>query len=246
MNFMQRGSVNGRLDRGRVQAARIAVAMLSCGVCVLWTSFASAAPIFFVGTSVDTHPVSGEADITLNAGADTVTVKLTNTTLLTNDAGELFTGFDFSLGGLVPSMTSDTGIQRTVDGSGAFVDTGVAQNLSWSLVSLGGGDYQLNFNPNAKDSIIGPPTAGSYSGANGSINGNPGHNPFAAQTATFVLSVPNLEANTPVAAKVFRYGTGLDPAIGIITTGSGVPEPTTALLLVVALALSAAQRRRRA
>jgi hypothetical protein len=181
--------------------------------------------------------VSGSAEFTLNAGADTVTVKLTNTTTTTLDAGELFTGLDFMLGGLTPTLTSDTGIQRTVDGGGAFTDTGAAQNLSWSLASLGGGTYQVNFNPDAKDGIIGPPTAGSYSGANGSIKGNAGHNPFAAEMATFVLSVPDLEADTPVSVKTFRYGTTLDPAI--------VPEPATAVLLMGAWACLAAGRRRR-
>ena len=239
MNLIGCGSRNGCAEHGRVQAARFAVATISHSVCLLCAPLASAALFSFAGTSVDTHPVSGSADFTLNAGADTVTVKLTNTTASTLDAGELFTGLDFMLGGLTPTMTSDMGIQRTVDGGGAFSDTGSAQNLSWSLVSLGGGTFQLNFNPDAKDAIIGPPTAGSYGGASGSIKGNAGHTPFAAEMAEFVLSVPNLEANTPVVAKVFRYGTGLDPADGTI-----IPEPATWLLLTGAGMALAAQRRR--
>jgi PEP-CTERM motif len=220
---------------------------LGFAVCFLaslaWATTASAALFHFSGTSSDSHAVSGTADFTLNAAADTVTVKLGNTTTTTNDAGELFTGLDFSLGGLMPTMTSDTGIERTVNGAGSFVDTGAAQNLSWSLVSLGSGMYQLNFNPNAEHGIIGPPTAGSYSGANGSIKGNAGHNPFAAEMAVFVLSVPGLEANTAVDAKVFRYGTGLNPASGTITF---VPEPSTIVLLAMAAAAFSAGRRIRA
>src|SRR5262249_46377536 len=142
----------------------------------------------------------------------------------TLDAGELFSGLDFSLGGLTPTLASATGIQRTVDGSGSFSDTAVIQNLSWSLVSLGGGSFQLNFHPDASDAIIGPPTAGSYSGANGSIKNNPSHNPFAAQVAVFVLNVPNLEASTPVSVTTFRFGTTLDAA---------VPEPSTVALALI-------------
>src|SRR5262249_50971441 len=153
---------------------------------------ASATLISFSGTSSDGHAVSGAADFALSAGSAAIT--LTNTTATTLDAGELFTGLDFSLGGLTPSLMSKTGIERTVAGGGTYSDTGIAQNLSWSLASLGGGRYQLNFNPDAADGIIGPPSAGSYSGANGSIKGNSGHNPFAAQTATFVLNVPSLTA----------------------------------------------------
>src|SRR6476469_8693347 len=108
---------------------------------------ASAALISFSGTGSDGHSVSGTADFTL--GVNAVTVKLTNTTATTLDSGELFTGLDFKLGGLTPSLTSKSGIQRTVTDSGSFSDTGSAQNLSWSLVSLGSGNYQLNFNPDA-------------------------------------------------------------------------------------------------
>ena len=208
------------------------LASMAVAGCLLPASHASAALLVFTGTSSDGHAVSGTAEFTPNAAADTVTVKLTNTTTTTLDAGELFTGLDFGFGGLVPSMTSDTGIRRTVAANGSFVDTGTAQNLSWSLVSQGGGIYQLNFNPNAEDAILGPPTAGSYSGANGSIKGNAGHNPFAAQMAVFELSVPQLADNTPLSVTTFRYGTGLDPAVGTIT-----PEPAAWLMLLVGAAV---------
>ena len=246
MMRMQRELVNGCVDRGRVQTARFAVAMLSCGVCLWWASLAPAAT--FVGLSVDGHPVSATADFT--AVGDNVTVKLTNTTANTLDAGELFTGLDFTISGLTPSMTSDTGIQRTVAGDGTFVDTGSAQNLSWSLVTPSSGTWQLNFNPNAEDSIIGPPTAGSYSGANGSIKGNPGHNPFAAEMAVFELNVPGLSLIPlpSVVVTAFRFGTGLNPGTGRITPGGGleVPEPAAAALLMGAgLTLVAGYRRRR-
>ena len=247
MLFKQRGLVNGCVDRGRVQTARFAVAILSCGVCLWWTSVAPAAT--FVGLSVDGHPVSATADFT--AVGDNVTVKLTNTTATTLDAGELFTGLEFTISGLTPTMTSDTGIQRTVANDGTFVDTGLPQNLSWSLVSPSSGTWQLNFNPNAEDSIIGPPTAGSYSGANGSIKGNAGHNPFAAEMAVFELNVPGLSLIPlpSVDVTAFLFGTGLDPGVGRIVPGGGletVPEPAAAVLLMGAgLALAAGCWRRR-
>jgi hypothetical protein len=168
---------------------------------------APAATVTFTGLSSDGHAVAAKVQITPNAGADTVALKLTNATASILDSGELFTGLDFSLGGLTPSLTSAQGNQRTVTGAGAFSDTGSPQNLSWSVASLGGGNFQLNFNPNAADSIIGPPSGGNYSVANGSIKGNAGHNPFAAETAEFVLSVPGLESNTPIAITQFRFGT---------------------------------------
>jgi hypothetical protein len=174
----------------------------------------------------------------LDAGADTILVTLTNATTATLDAGELLTGIDFSLGGLSPSLSAALGIQRTVDGAGAFVDTGAPQSLSWSLAAAGGGVFKLDFTPNAKDAIIGSPTAGSYAGANGSNKANNGHNPFAAQTAQFTLSVPNLEADTPVVVSVFRFGTALAAA-----TPVHMPEPSTGLM-AAAFSLTLVLRRR--
>ncbi len=226
-------SAQCRLIRGAVLAVALLVGPMAPGA---WSAFV------FMGNSSDGHPVSGIAEFTLNPGADTITVKLTNTTATTLDAGELFTGLDFDLDGLTPSLASDTGIQRTVADDGSFVDTVAAQNLSWSLTSLGGDSFQLNFTPNAADAIIGPPTAGSYSGANDSIKDNNGHNPFAAEMAVFVLNVPGLEASTDVSVTVFRYGTTLDEATGTIDT----PEPSTIALALIGLAALACWRRKRA
>src|SRR5215471_15142559 len=156
------------------------VCALALLFCLAISAFdASAATISFSGASSDGHAVSATADFT--PGTNTVTVKLTNTTANTLDAGELFTGLDFSLGGLTPTLSAKTAIERTVNGNGTFTDTGSAQNISWSLIPNGGGSFELNFNPDAKDSIIAPPSGSAYT-ANSSINGNNGHNPFAAVT----------------------------------------------------------------
>src|SRR5262249_17268 len=159
------------------------------------------------GTSTASHPISGTADFTLSPGS--ATIKLTNTTVKTFAADELLTGLDFTLAGITPTFTSKTGIERTVDSNGNFTDTATPQHLAWAPVSLRSGSFQLNFNPDATDAIIGPPTGGNYSGANSSIKGNGGHNPFAAQTATFVLNVPGLTDNVNlVNVTAFRYNTG--------------------------------------
>jgi hypothetical protein len=196
----------------------------------------------FSGFSSDGHAVSAIANFVLDDVNDVISVTLQNTTATTLDSGELFTGLDFNIGGLVPTLTSATGIQRTVDAAGAFVDTGSAQSLTWSVAAQGGDVFQLNFTPNAKDAIIGPPTAGTYAGANGSIKANGGHNPFAALTANFELSVPGLGPNSIVELLVFRYGTTLAPATGDITP---LPEPASLAMAGIGLVAMAVQRRRR-
>jgi hypothetical protein len=222
--------------------------VLACGAVLALTvaSQAHASLFTFTGSGANAGNTA-TADFTFDAGADKITVILTNTTLTTLDAGDLFTGIRFSVGGLTPTLTSDQGIQRSVANAGTFVDTVSLQNLSWSLNSNGGG-FQLDFNPDAKDAIIGPPTSGSYLNANGSIKGNPGHNPFAAQTATFVLSVPGLMDGTPLSVTAFLFGTGPSVATGDITTKNPpVPEPGSllvfSLLSASSLALLGVRRR---
>lgn len=168
---------------------------------------------------------TGSAEFTFDSVLDNVTIKLTNTTTTTDDAADLLTGVQFSFGGLTPTLSSALGIQRTVSGTGSFTDTGSPATLSWSVGSLGSGAYQLDFNPDAKNAIIGPPTAGNYSGANGSIDGNPGHTPFAAETATFVIHVTGLLDSTPFTLNKFLYGTGPAVASGTITVGTPPPPP---------------------
>ena len=241
MNRSLRESVCAVVTSGRVFAGLVGVTL------ALSSSLVHAATFF--GTSSDGHAVSATADF--SAVGDTLTVKLTNTTTTTLDAGELFTGLDFSVSGLTPTMTSDTGILRTINADGTFSDTGAAEDLSWSLVDLGGGMWQLNFNPDAKHAIVGPPSGGDYAGANPSVRGNPGHNPFAAEMATFVLDVPGLSmAPLPsVLVKTFRFGTNLDPGDGGpgggIEPGGGpeAPEPASIALLLLAAGMIAVRRR---
>jgi hypothetical protein len=221
------------------RSARWLGAIVLFSGCVFFASTASATLLSFVGTSIDGHAVSGTANITVGAG--TATIVLTNTTTTTHDAGELLTGIDLSLGGATLSLATKTGIERTVAGNGSFTDTGSAQNITWSLNSQGSGNYQLDFSPDATDAILGPPSGGDYAGANNSIDGNPGHNPFVALTATYTLTGGALTANTPITVTHFLYGTGPDPATGTITPS---PEPSTLVLMCLGLATVAFRKRR--
>jgi hypothetical protein len=121
--------------------------------------------------------------------------------------------------------------------------------------NLSGGVYQLDFNPNALFAIVGPAdgettsSAGVYTG-NGSINGNTGHNPFTAKTATFKLGSPGIDPDTVITGVSFIYNTGLSQVVpGTPNTPElipTVPEPATMGFGLAILAVCGATRRRRA
>jgi hypothetical protein len=232
---------------------RILVAALTIACVFCRASAVLAGPVFsFSGTNADPHAISGTAEFTRDAVNDKLTVKLTNTTPITYDAAELFTGINFSVGGLSPiTLLSAMGVRRTVESDGSYSDTAIPVNLTWSLDEPVSGYpvgnvHQLNFHPDAEDGILGPPSGvnSDYSDANNSIKVSDGHEPFAHPgSSEFVLSVPGLEASTPIDVTNFLFGTALIPGDGgIIITQEIVPEPSSLALLAVGMALLAWRR----
>ena len=192
----------------------------------------------FHGADNSGHVVSGTADF--SASGDTLTLALTNTTPLTRNVTDLLSGIDFSLDGLTPTLTSVTGILRDVAVDGSFSDGSASQNLSWSFTSIGGDTWQLDSHPDAKNAIIGPASQGDYGDANRSVRGNPGDNPYAAQTVIATFNVPGLSSITVPIISVTRFAfSGGSAANGtLVPSGSlEIPEPTAATLIcMVAIA----------
>jgi hypothetical protein len=85
--------------------------------------------------------------------------------------------------------------------------------------------------------LLGPPDGSDvYSAATGSIAGNGPHNPFLNGTATFLLTVPGLTADTTVTGATFSFGTTEGSNVVGVPEGGGsvpaeIPEPGTWLLL---------------
>ena len=200
-------------------------------------------------------PVTSTASFTTTAGQ--VQLTLQNTTVHTADAGQLLTGIRFTLAPTpitTATLTSATAIPRTIAGNGTYVD-GAPQSIlgTWES-SLNAGVYQLDFNPNAEFGIVGPADGetaalpGIYA-ANGSINGNSGHNPFTAKSATFTLSSPQITAGTTITDVSFIYNTGLSYVVpGTSTTPPPppIPEPSTFLFGLGLFGVCGATRRRKA
>ncbi len=179
------------------------------------------------------------SDATFVTSAGQMTLTLQNTTPHTADAGQLLTGIRFTLTPLLSAaatLTGATAIPRTIAGDGTYVD-GLSRSIigTWES-SLNVGVYQFDFNPNAEFAIVGPADgetnslAGLYN-ANGSINGNSGHNPFTAKSATFTLSSAQITAGTTIENVSFIYNTGLSNVIVATPVppppATPIPEPST-------------------
>jgi hypothetical protein len=207
--------------------------LLVVSVVALSTMLASAATVSFTGsgTNGDGNPVGGQADFTTSA--NTVTLDLINTLLRsqTEDAGQLLTDLQFTLSNVstgTASITSGTGTLAEIADNGTFTTS--SGNVDWSLspTASGNSTFTLDFNPGATKAIIGNGGSGNFSG-NGSINGNPGHNPFTLGTAHFVLNIPGVTSSTTISATSFSFGT--DHETNIPGGGSPIPEPSTLLVL---------------
>ena len=207
------------------------------------------------GTSAGVS-VTSEANFITSAGQ--VMLTLQNTTVHTADAGQLLTGIRFTLSPdliTTATLTDATAIPRNIAADGTYVD-GLSQSIlgTWES-SLSAGVYQLDFNPNAEFAIVGPADgetlsiAGLYH-ANGSINGNSGHNPFTAKSATFTLSSAQITAGTTVGNVSFIYNTGLSNVIAATPVPppqpTPVPEPSTVGFGLALLGACGASRRRKA
>jgi PEP-CTERM motif-containing protein len=192
-------------------------------------------------------PVSATATITTGLG--TVSISLTDLQANPTDVAQLISDFDFTLSGgqTTGALASSSGQQINVAGNGTFT-LGSTGSTGWGLNNNVMGGLQLDalgfIGPAGL--IIGPPGPGSvYTSANGSIAGNMPHNPFINQTATFLITVAGVTADTLITSATFSFGTvaGINvPGVPGIPGGK-IPEPASIALLGIGLLAFGASRR---
>jgi hypothetical protein len=199
------------------------------------------------GALMDGHPI--DAKVTFTTGTDSINVLLENfqadpTSVIQNLSGVFF----FMSGGeTAGAVTSSSSIPRMIAKDETYSDD-AAVDTGWELGTLGDALHLhvLGTDAGPGHTLIGPPNASDkYANANGSIAGNKPHNPFLAESATFVLDVPGVTEDSIVLAVIFEYGTSGDTTD---TVGEPplIPEPATLSLLALGGLLMLNRRRRHA
>ncbi|HOF18446.1 MAG TPA: PEP-CTERM sorting domain-containing protein [Phycisphaerae bacterium] len=187
---------------------------------------------------------SGEsvwARATFTTTADQVTIVLENLQADQKSVGQCLSGLRFvlSTGQSSGNLSSSSGVERTVASDGTYSDGGTV-SVGWQM-SVTGQEFFLTLLGTAispTHTILGPPNASNvYARANNSITGG-SHNPFLGESATFVLSVPGVTAESGISSVTFCFNTS--PGSEIY-----VPEPAALGLLSLGGACLLLRGRRR-
>jgi hypothetical protein len=165
------------------------------------------------GATNNGEPVAASASFTVTDGS--ISVMVTNNISDPRSAAQLLNGVAFTLstGQTVGTLSSSSAVIRTVSGTGSFTDGGPSAT-GWALASDLNGGLGLCVlctdlgGVGPSHLLIGNPAGtGTYASANRSIRGNKPHNPFTAETAQFLISVPGLLSGATVTGVSFTFGT---------------------------------------
>lgn len=182
------------------------------------------------GAAVTDGPVNAEAVFTTGSGF--ISITLSNLMADPRSAGQLLSGLTFTLseGQSTGSLGPNSANLRKVQGGGIFTDFGPS-STGWALDENFNGGLRLCALCNNLGSagpsrlLIGAPAgSGRYRSANGSIAGNRPHNPFTAETATFLIYVPSVTEDSSITSVTFSFGTTEGITAPGFCGGGAVPE----------------------
>ncbi len=174
----------------------------------VFISIPSAQATFIIATPAGSSVAAGPVDAGAAVGiafnnltnSDTLTIALSD--LLANpvSAGQVVSGFWFTL------SSAPTSVTRTAADQAARISLGSTGNVlapedttdTWNLTQSGATITLMAPLPNL--TLIGP---GPYSSANGSLADNPAHNTFFQDTVSFSLLAGGMPPNTTITAAGF-------------------------------------------
>ena len=205
-------------------AIRLAVTAM-----LVWTS--SYADLYI--TPAGSSDTDGLVDATSSffLGNGTVTVTLTDLEGNPRSAGQTLSGILFNASGVsgAATLASSSGYISAINGNGTYSagvltsplsHWGADDGVSLSTINIVGSmPYDL---------IIGPDSAGGFTGAGLYSNANkglPNFNPYVLGSATFTVNVPGITPSSTLSGVTFEFGTTPD----YVTAITAVPEPGTIL-----------------
>ncbi|HXA45367.1 MAG TPA: hypothetical protein VNZ25_07675 [Candidatus Angelobacter sp.] len=187
-----------------------------------------------LGSMYYTPAGAGDSNGSVDASAQVIVgngmVTITLTDLLQNptSSGQTLSGLEIDISGAIGTATlaSSSGLTSTINPDGAYTP-GVYQN------SLGhwGADDSVNLSAiglvshQPYDLIVGPDSAGGFSGAgtySGANKGLGNFNPYVLGSATFTVDIPGVTSSSSISGVNFEFGTAPEtvPAVSY----SPVPE----------------------
>ena len=214
---------------GAVSAVVISLSLLTASPAV------SSTITYVTPTGATTSGGPVDASATFTTSANQISVSLSNLQANITDVAQALSDLFFTYSGNNLSgqtLSSSSAQEISVASNGTF-SLGSTVSTGWALSSPASNTLLLNDLGAAGPThlILGPPgSGGTYSNANGSIAGNPAHNPFLNQTAMFVVSLTGITPSTSITSATFSFGT---------TAGINVPGVPSAIPLPGALPLFA-------
>jgi hypothetical protein len=198
------------------------------------------------GSTTSGGTVSAEADFTTGAGVITVNLKNLDSAAQMINVAQALSDLAFTIsttgGAVTDANRAYTSTAINVDGTGAVSSATFTAN-GWDFSGTGSSYLLEDLGSTAGPTqlILGGAGATSYPNANGSIAGNPGHNPFLQGNAMFTLTVSGVTVDTNITSATFSFGTGPGNT-GELVPGvpRTVPEPRSVAMLAAGLLFFAA------
>jgi len=188
------------------------------------------------GSSTSDGPVKAAAFFTLDPSTHQIALTLTDYLQNPRADGQLISGIMFVVSGTGSGSltTSNSGNISTISSGGSYT-TPVSDALTrWTVSSSSTTIYLTTLSGGKPNSlIIGPDSAGGFSGAGLYNNANSSiiqHNPSVLGTAIFDITVPWLTATSMLSDVYFKFGTVNDKTTDMVQ-GVHTPLPSTVLLL---------------